>query len=160
MPLTIEQVFGGTNWGNLGHPGGYTSYDYGAMIAEDRTINRETYSESKLQANFLVASPSYLTAEPELWGNQSYSDTPDITMSLLRSNQNQTQYLVVRHTEYASTKSTSYKITLPGTSAGDVQIPQAGGSLSLHGRDSKIMVFDYNMNGINILYSTAEIFTW
>lgn len=27
----MKQIFGGTNWGNLGHPNGYTSYDYGAV---------------------------------------------------------------------------------------------------------------------------------
>lgn len=41
---------GGTNWGNLGYPEGYTSYDYGAPITELRTVERENYSELKLQA--------------------------------------------------------------------------------------------------------------
>jgi hypothetical protein len=127
------------------------------MIAEDRTIMREKYSEAKLEANFLVATPSYLTAVPEL-SNATYVDSHDLTASLLKGNR--TQFLVIRHADYASTKSTSYSITLPGTSAGDVTIPQAGGSLTLHGRDSKIMVFDYEVNGINVLYSTAEVLTW
>jgi hypothetical protein len=39
-------------------------------------------------------------------------------------------------------------------------VPQTGGSLSLHGRDSKIYVTDYDFSGVNLLYSTAEIFTW
>jgi hypothetical protein len=127
------------------------------MIAEDRTITREKYSEAKLEANFLVATPSYLTAVPELH-NATYVDSHDLTASLLKGNR--TQFLVIRHADYASTKSTSYSITLPGTSAGDVTIPQAGGSLTLHGRDSKILVFDYEVNGINVLYSTAEVLTW
>jgi hypothetical protein len=127
------------------------------MIAEDRTITREKYSEAKLQANFLVATPAYLTAEPVL-SNATYVDTPALTASLLKGNR--TQFLVIRHTDYSSTKSTPYSITLPGTSAGDITIPQAGGSLSLHGRDSKILVFDYDLNGINVLYSTAEVLTW
>jgi hypothetical protein len=35
------------------NPGGYTSYDYGASITENREIYREKYSELKLEANFL-----------------------------------------------------------------------------------------------------------
>jgi beta-galactosidase len=35
-----------------------------------------------------------------------------------------------------------------------------GGRLSLNGRDSKFHVIDYDIGGINLIYSTAEIFTW
>lgn len=46
------------------------------------------------------------------------------------------------------------------TSAGNITIPQLGGTLSLHGRDSKIHVADYPVGDFSLLYSTAEIFTW
>lgn len=39
-------------------------------------------------------------------------------------------------------------------------IPQLGGRLSLNGRDSKIHVSNYDVSGTDIVYSTAEIFTW
>lgn len=55
--FNIYMTYGGTNWGNLGYPGGYTSYDSAAVIAEDRTIAREKYSEAKLQANFFQYLP-------------------------------------------------------------------------------------------------------
>jgi hypothetical protein len=35
-----------------------------------------------------------------------------------------------------------------------------GGSLTLNGRDSKIHVANYNVDGTIIIYSTAEVFTW
>lgn len=35
------------------YEGGYTSYDYGSAISENREITREKYSELKLEANFL-----------------------------------------------------------------------------------------------------------
>ena len=50
-------------------------------------------------------------------------------------------------------------LTLP-TSVGNLSIPQLGGTLTLNGRDSKIHVVDYDINGTTVLYSTAEIFTW
>ena len=61
--------------------------------------------------------------------------------------------------KYNSMRSVTYKLKLP-TSAGNITIPQLGGTLSLHGRDSKIHVTDFEAGGYNILYSSAEIFTW
>lgn len=55
--------------------------------------------------------------------------------------------------------STLYKLKVQ-TSAGNLTLPQLGGHLSINGRDSKIHVTDYDVGGINLLYSTAEIFTW
>ena len=46
------------------------------------------------------------------------------------------------------------------TSQGNITIPQLQGTLTLNGRDSKIHVTDYDLGGTNLLYSTAEIFTW
>lgn len=152
------KTFGGTNWGNLGHPGGYSSYDYGSPLTESRNITREKYSELKLIGNFLKASPSYLVATPGSLSTTGYADTAELTVTPLLGN-GTGSYFVVRHTDYTSQKSTSYKLTLP-TSAGKVTIPQLGGTLSLNGRDSKVHVADYKVAGTNILYSTAEVFTW
>jgi hypothetical protein len=92
--FNIYMIFGGTNWGNLGHPGGYTSYDYGSPIAEDRSVEREKYSELKLQANFIVGSPAYLTAVPRTPSATLYTTSPDLYVTPLQSNQ--TQFYVVR----------------------------------------------------------------
>ncbi|KAK6849720.1 beta-galactosidase [Apiospora arundinis] len=157
--LNLYMIFGGTNWGNLGHPGGYTSYDYGSVIKEDRTITREKYSELKLEANFMVVSPSYLTATPAVNATQIYSDNSDIAITPMINNSTASgSFFVVRHTDYTSLASTSYKLTLP-TSQGSLVIPQTNHSLTLNGRDSKIMVTDYDVQGTTLLYSTAEIFT-
>jgi hypothetical protein len=50
---------------SIGEPFGYTSYDYGSPLSEERLVDKEKYSEAKLQANFIVGSPQYLTAEPQ-----------------------------------------------------------------------------------------------
>ncbi|KKY27463.1 putative beta-galactosidase e [Phaeomoniella chlamydospora] len=155
--FNIYMTYGGTNWGNLGHAAGYTSYDYGAVIKEDRTVTREKYSEAKLEANFLKASPAYLTANPGNSTNATYTSTTDISVTPLLGNK--TNFYVVRQSNYASNDSVSYDITVP-SSIGNVTIPQLGGSLSLHGRDSKIHVTNYDVGGIDLIYSTAEVFTW
>ncbi|OTB20741.1 glycoside hydrolase family 35 protein [Daldinia sp. EC12] len=155
----LYMIYGGTNWGNLGHPGGYTSYDYGSVIKEDRTITREKYSELKLQATFLQSSPSYLTATPGKSSDKIYSDNPDITVTpILANSTDEASFFVVRHTNYSSFESTNYKVKLP-TSQGTLTIPRANQSLSLNGRDSKVIVTDYDVQGTKLLYSTAEVFT-
>ncbi|MCJ1351023.1 MAG: hypothetical protein MMC33_001005 [Icmadophila ericetorum] len=155
--FNLYMIYGGTNWGNSGHPGGYTSYDYGAAIAEDRTVSRVKYHEIKLQANFLKVSPAYLTAKPEAPKVRSYTSSTALTVTRLVGNV--TSFYVVRHEIYSSTASINYRLTVP-TSSGNIDVPQLGGSLSLSGRDSKIHVTDYYLGGPSLLYCSAEIFTW
>ncbi|KAF4554747.1 putative glycosyl hydrolases family 35 protein 1 [Elsinoe fawcettii] len=157
--FNIYMTFGGTNWGNQGHPGGYTSYDYGASIAEDLTVSREKYSEIKLQANFLQASPAYLVATPQNFRSINGAFTNNPAIAVTQSTTATTAFYIVRHTQYNSLANDEYKLTVP-TSQGNVTIPQLGGTLVLTRRDSKFHVTDYDVGGTNLLYSSAEIFTW
>ncbi|CAI7573668.1 unnamed protein product [Penicillium discolor] len=158
--LNLYMIFGGTNWGNLGHPGGYTSYDYGSPITESRNITREKYSELKLIGNFARVSPAYLVSTPGSLTTSKYTTSSDLAVTpLLGGNSTASSFFVVRHSDYSSQASVDYKLKVP-TSVGDVTIPQLGGSLTLSGRDSKIHVVDYDVAGTNILYSSAEVFTW
>ncbi|RDW80818.1 putative beta-galactosidase [Coleophoma crateriformis] len=158
--LNLYMIFGGTNWGNLGHPGGYTSYDYGASISENREIDREKYSELKLQGNFLKVTPAYLTASVGALLNGTYTNTKDISTTPLWGNGTNTNFYIVRHADYQQQSPTSYKLSLNTSSKGPLSIPQLGGSLTLSGRDSKWHVTDYHLGNTTLLYSTAEIFTW
>ncbi|GAQ05349.1 probable beta-galactosidase E [Aspergillus lentulus] len=157
--FNIYMTYGGTNWGNLGYHGGYTSYDYGAAITEDRQIWREKYSEEKLQANFLKVSPAYLTATPGNGVNGSYTGNKDIAVTPLFGNGTTTNFYLVRHADFTSTENAEYRLQV-STSVGNVTIPQLGGSLSLNGRDSKFHLTDYDVGGSNLIYSSAEVFTW
>ncbi|KAJ5706029.1 hypothetical protein N7536_001718 [Penicillium majusculum] len=157
--FNIYMTFGGTNWGNLGYMGGHTSYDYGAAITEERAIWREKYSEQKLEANFLKVSPAYLTATAHLGLNGTYGAPSSIAVTALLGNGTRTNFYVVRHANFTSTENTQYTLALL-TSIGDIEIPQLGGHLTLNGRDSKFHVTDYDVGGINLIYSSAEIFTW
>ncbi|KZL63995.1 glycoside hydrolase family 35 protein [Colletotrichum tofieldiae] len=154
----IYMLFGGTNWGNLGHPGGYTSYDYGAAITEERGIGREKFSELKLEAQFLKASPTYLTATPHNLTVGVYSRTTDITVTPLLGN-GTGSFFVVRHSNYSSLATTDYTLRLP-TSEGNITIPQFRDLLQLGRRDSKVIITDYRVGNTTLLYSTAEIYTW
>jgi hypothetical protein len=122
-------------------------------------VTREKYSELKLIANFIKVSPSYLVTVPGNASTGEYTNTADLTVTPLIGRSSASSFFVVRHTDYTSEASTSYVLKV-STSAGTLTIPQLGGSLTLNGRDSKIHVIDYPVAGENILYSTAEVFTW
>jgi beta-galactosidase GanA len=157
--FNIYMTYGGTNWANLGHPHGYTSYDYGAVIAEDRTIAREKYSEAKLQATFIESSPAYLDADvPLAFTKGNFTDTDAIAVTQLKGKK--TQFLIIRHDKYETKESKQFKLKVSNSDASALTIPQSGDLLTLRGRDSKILVIDYDVGGINLAYSTAEIFTW
>ncbi|KJZ75914.1 hypothetical protein HIM_04738 [Hirsutella minnesotensis 3608] len=108
--FNIYMIFGGTNWGNLGHPGGYTSYDYGACIRENRVVDREKYSELKLQAEFFKVSPGYLVAVPGAATTGVYSDDARVTITPLLGRNGTGSFFVVRHTDYARTAPASYPV--------------------------------------------------
>lgn len=154
--FNLYMTYGGTNWGNLGQPGAYTSYDYGAVIKEDRTLVREKYVEAKLLAQFIKASPAYLEATPGNLTNTTYTSTAAISITPILGNT--TNFYVVRHSDYTSRDSTDYTFTVP-TSVANVTIPQLGGTLTLNGRDSKFHVTDYDVGGHNLIYSSADIYT-
>ncbi|KAF2761706.1 family 35 glycosyl hydrolase [Pseudovirgaria hyperparasitica] len=155
--FNIYMTWGGTNWGNLGHPGGYTSYDYGAVVDEMRLVNREKYSEAKLEATFLHSSPAYLVAD-RINGSTSWTTSPDIIV--FPATTETTKFYFTRHTKYNSLDSTSYKLHVSTASYGNITIPQLNNSLSLNGRDAKVHVSDYSVGDFNIVYSSAEVYTW
>ncbi|KAF2667256.1 hypothetical protein BT63DRAFT_433432 [Microthyrium microscopicum] len=150
--LNIYMVFGGTNWGNLGHPGGYTSYDYGASIKENRAVDREKYHEAKLQANFIVASPEYLLVEPsEAFVNgDAYTTSKHLAVTPMGNSSTGTRHQDMRSND----NQVNYKLRI-----GNLTVPQDGSYLSLKARDSKMLAFNYMVGNIKLLYSTAEIFT-
>ncbi|RDW65164.1 beta-galactosidase-1 [Coleophoma crateriformis] len=152
---------GGTNWGGIAWPRGYTSYDYAAAIAEDRTLTREIYSELKLQAHLMKLAPTYLTSSVQNLSTGVYTDSSDITVTpLLGTNlEPSTNFYIIRHTEYAAIEAVPYRLVLP-TSQGTVHIPQLGGTLTLTRRDSKWHMTNYQAGDFHLLYATAEIFTW
>lgn len=112
----------------------------------------------KLQGHFLRVSPGYATSTPGTLSTSQYSTSGDIAITPLTTEDGEA-FFVARHADYTSTDSTSYTLKLP-TSAGTLTVPQLGGSLSLNGRDSKIHLADYPVGDYNLLYSTAEVFTW
>ncbi|KAK6952112.1 hypothetical protein Daesc_006643 [Daldinia eschscholtzii] len=151
----FERVFFKNNFA-----AGATIHNIYMAISEDRSLTREKYSELKLQAEWLKVSPDYLTAEPGAALVWTYANNAAITVTRLAGNGSagRGSFFVVRHSDYSRTASDNYKMKLP-TLKGDISVPTLVDELTLHGRDSKIIVTDYDVRGFKLLYSTAEILT-
>ncbi|VDC04598.1 unnamed protein product [Peniophora sp. CBMAI 1063] len=168
MYQNLYMTYGGTNWGNLAEPGVYTSYDYGAAIREDRRLTSK-YNELKLQAYFLHASRSFLTAEIVSTTNITDSgsvdpsgtgatDGSDVFVTGMSSADGGGFY-VVRQVTNNITSPTHFALDV-NTTIGELTIPRLGGSVTLAGRESKILPTDYAFGSSILDYSTAEVLTW
>lgn len=152
-------MFGGTNWGNLGYPKGYSSYDIGAPITENRLVAREKYSELKLQANFLQVSPEYQTSMSDDGTFGKYTDIHGLITVKLDAVNSTGGFYIVRHSDWTSQEPVNYKLQVEA-GGHEVEIPQLGGQLTLNGRDAKIHVTNYDIGTTRLHYSSAEVLTW
>ncbi|KAF7313122.1 putative beta-galactosidase A [Mycena kentingensis (nom. inval.)] len=158
----LYMTYGGTNWGNMHCTTIYSSYDYGAALAEDRTQTPK-FDELKLQGYFLHASPDYLlvgrVGNGTIGSGTAYSSSPDIFATNLESPKSKTNFYIVRQKTNAKTTDTSFKLRVNTTLEGEIEIPK-NGELVLAGRESKIIVTNYPFGSSKLEYSTAEVATW
>ncbi len=96
---SFYMTYGGTNWGWLGMPQNYTSYDYGAAIRETRQLDPK-YDEDKLIGYFtqsvapLTKTEAIRTTPPD---NSAIVDTARMNPDT------RTQFHVLRHGNSTST---------------------------------------------------------
>ncbi|QRW00634.1 glycoside hydrolase family 35 protein [Ceratobasidium sp. AG-Ba] len=146
-------LYGGTSWGHLPFHKGYTSYDNGAAIRENRRLSTK-YDEFKKQGLFLRSAPEFY--KTEVVGN---STTGIVTVSdpagfvtELRNPDTKAGFYVVRQTFSPSTANLTFNLTVK-TSAGFLPA-----QVTLIGRQSKVVVTDFLFGNSRALYSTATVF--
>ncbi|OSC98180.1 glycoside hydrolase family 35 protein [Trametes coccinea BRFM310] len=166
---SVYMFYGGTNWGGITYPGGYTSYDYAGAIKESRAL-WEKFDEMKRQGIFIRSSPSFRKTD---WiGNTNQSDPSSLFKGVsftgadgdkafgtyLRNPDTGTGFVVVRQLNGTSIDNISFRLTIP-SSRGQLTIPAHAPSISLNGRQSKLIVADYTFGASgSVLYSTASVF--
>ncbi|WBB59032.1 beta-galactosidase [Streptomyces sp. WMMC500] len=140
--------FGGTNWGYLAQPNDvYTSYDYGAMITEDRQLT-EKYDEFKLQSHFLRAAAGQLAKTDE--AAAPASDNPALETAARVNPDTGARFTLLRHADPPATTDDSAVLdygdgrTLP---------------VRLDGRDAKVLLSDYAFGGQRLALSSSELMT-
>ncbi|KAH8674059.1 family 35 glycosyl hydrolase [Xylariales sp. PMI_506] len=144
-------TYGGTNWGHSAAPVVYTSYDYSAPLRETRQQWNKIF-QTKLIGLFTRVSSDLLQAD--MVGNGTgyqLSSTAGYSWVL----QNKVSGATITVVQQASTNSqanVSFGVSL-NTSAGSITVP----SVELYGRQSKILVTDYQFGKQALLYSSADV---
>ena len=105
---SFYMTYGGTNWGWLGMPENYTSYDYGAAIRETRQLDPK-YFEDKLIGYFTQAATS-LTKTDRI--NAAPPDNPAIVDTARMNPDTKTQFHVLRHADSTSTSNDTTHIAI------------------------------------------------
>ncbi|MBO0870379.1 MAG: beta galactosidase jelly roll domain-containing protein, partial [Micromonosporaceae bacterium] len=96
---SFYMTYGGTNWGWLGIPQNYTSYDYGAAIRENRQLDPKYY-EDKLIGYFTHAVTPLTKTDPIL---VTPPDNSAILDTARMNPDGRTQFHVLRHANSTST---------------------------------------------------------
>ncbi len=105
---SFYMTYGGTNWGWLGIPENYTSYDYGAAIRETRRLDPK-YGQDKLIGYFTQALAP-LTKTDTLASPPT--DDPEVTDTARINPDTGTQFHVLRHTDSTATTTDSAHVTI------------------------------------------------
>ncbi|NUR59081.1 MAG: cellulase family glycosylhydrolase, partial [Catenulispora sp.] len=96
---SFYMTYGGTNWGWLGMPENYTSYDYGAAIRETRQLDPKYY-EDKLIGDALASMPDLTKTE----AIQTTAPDDSAIVDIARHNPDTgAQFHVLRHSDSTST---------------------------------------------------------
>ena len=131
----------------------YTSYDYSAPLSEERIV-RDKMRQIKLIGLFTRVSTDLLTTD--MVGNGiSYAIGAEIFTWELRNPFNGAGFLVVQQNNTSSMEDVTFQLNFK-TSQGNMTVSD----ITLAGRQSKIVVADYNFGTHKLLYSTAEILTY
>ncbi|ROW12073.1 hypothetical protein VMCG_00471 [Cytospora schulzeri] len=151
---SFYMTYGGTNWGHSAAPVVYTSYDYSAPLRETRQQWTKLF-QTKLVNLFASSSPDLL--EVEMVGNGTgYQVSSDAVFTwVLQNPVTGATFTVTQQDSTKSTDDVTFSATL-NTSSGSVDVS----SISLLGRQSRILVTDYAFGEHTLLYSSADIATY
>ncbi|KAF8182624.1 glycoside hydrolase superfamily [Pholiota molesta] len=157
--INYYMIFGGTSWGAIPFHGVYTSYDYGATIAESRELTTK-FDELKRQALFLRSSPEFYKTDwiADASTGLSVATNSAAFITLLRNPDTGAAFYIARQASSTSTAITTFKLNVTVSGAA-LQIPVVAPEITLGGRESKVIVTDYSFGASSKLaYSTAQIF--
>ncbi|HEY5187800.1 MAG TPA: beta galactosidase jelly roll domain-containing protein, partial [Solirubrobacteraceae bacterium] len=148
---------GGTSWGWQAVPSDYTSYDYGAAIDEARELTPKFYENKRLA----YAAESLTPLSDTVAVGKPKGSNSDLLYALRENPQTHTQFIFLRHQDPTSTAvgSTSLALSTPDGSYPSVP-QQPGTSITVHGRDMKMLVADLGLDGTaHLVYSTSQVMT-
>jgi beta-galactosidase len=150
-------TYGGTSWGWLPYPGGYSSYDYGAAISESRQLTAK-YTQQKL-IGYLTQSVAPLTKTDPV--DVAAATDPAVTVLGRRNPDTGTTFLQVRPADVTATTDEHTHLALQLGRLGDYPtVPQQPGTdVELDGHDSKFLLANYRLGAQRLVYSTSDFLT-
>ncbi|WEF35451.1 beta galactosidase jelly roll domain-containing protein [Pseudoduganella chitinolytica] len=149
--ITIHNVymtFGGTSWGWLAGPVVYTSYDYGAPIAEDRGVRPKALA-LKQQGMFVQAAQQALAQMDK--GPALQASSPHVKVYHNVNPTLGTHVLFAVHSPSNRTSDDTFTFDL-ATRDGNWRVP-----LRLNGQDGKLLLADFPVGRQHLVYSTSEL---
>ncbi|THU84979.1 glycoside hydrolase family 35 protein [Dendrothele bispora CBS 962.96] len=159
--LSYYMFYGGTSWGGIPFPGVYTSYDYGASITEARILTSK-FSEVKLQSMFIRNSPEFYKTD---WIGDSSTGLTDGAVSnpaafvtLLRNPDSGAGFWILRQNDSTSSAIINFSLNVTNADGAKRTLPLAASSITLSGRQSKLVLTDYAFGSSRAVYSTAQVF--
>lgn len=144
----IYMAFGGTSWGWLPGPIVYTSYDYGAPIAEDRGLRPKALA-LKQQGMFVQAAGPVLARMDK--GTEIRTTNPRVRLYHNVNTELGTHVLFAVHGPSDLLTDDAFSFDL-ATRAGTYTI-----AARLNGQDAKMLLADYAMERQHLVYSTSEL---
>nr|WP_239148960.1 beta-galactosidase [Streptomyces sp. SID12501] len=153
---SFYMTYGGTNWGWLADPNAvYTSYDYGAPINESRQLT-DKYQEFK-RLGYMVNSVTSLARTDKAEAPTPSDDALRIDRRV--NPDDGTQFFTVRHADTRVKDRDETTLSLKGADGDYPRVPQQG-TITVDGRDAKLLVADYDLSeNHRLVYSTSEIMT-
>ncbi|CAJ2506010.1 Uu.00g001400.m01.CDS01 [Anthostomella pinea] len=152
--MSLYMAFGGTNWGNIAAPVVYTSYDYSAPLRETREV-RPKFMQTKLIGLFTRVSQDLLKTEMVGNGTGYSVSSAGVYSWVLRNPDTRAGFYTLQQASTPSRAVVTFSVYL-NTSIGVITVP----SVSLDGRQSKILTTDYRFGNHTLLYSSSDVLTY
>ncbi len=153
--LNSYMTYGGTSWGWLPEPSVYSSYDYGAAIDEARELTPKYYAMKRIGTMLAAVDP--ISTTDLTTGATVSNSVVDVQQRVNPTTQ--THFFFLRHNDGTATTNDTFQLTFTSPD-GTFTVPnQSGTALRLNGRDSKILIGDYNFGAQHLVYSTSELLT-
>ncbi|KGF83310.1 beta-galactosidase [Massilia sp. JS1662] len=144
----IYMAYGGTSWGWLPGPIVYTSYDYGAPIAEDRGLRPKALA-LKQQGMFVQAAGHVLARMDK--GPEIRTTNPRVRLYHNVNTELGTHVLFAVHGPSDLLTDDAFSFDL-ATRDGTYTIASR-----LNGQDAKMLLADYALERQHLVYSTSEL---
>lgn len=155
--MNFYMTYGGTNWGWLLEPGVYTSYDYGAAINEARQLTPKYYEQKRIA--YMADSVRPLRMTQVVDGDPAPTN-PAIREDVRANPKTGTHFYILRHKDGTSATDDKMHISIHTADGKYSNVPQKSGTaIELNGRDSKLLIADYNFKAAHLVYSTSELMT-